>query len=357
MHQNEGFLESAAHLLHRYFLPLLLATYVLAGCLPGLGLAIRSLSFGQITLFGEGVRISPSMVMLAVLMFNAAVSIQSLRGLISSPGLLSAGLAANILIPILVLYPFSFAMNQWGSPENLQAVIVALALVSAVPVAGSSTAYTQNADGDMSLAVGLVLASTFLSPWLMPFSLDLINHAAVGDYTAAFREFRGGGAVPALFLSVLLPSAAGLAVRTPVGIGRIKSAKPALKVVNTFCLLLLNYTAASAALPKIVASPDWRFLLWAFPFMTGLCLVDFLSGWWIARLLKAKPSQCLAMMFGVGMNNSGTALVLASMVFSNRPKILVPIIFYALVQQVIAGASLLLPQIRNGVGAETAPAR
>ena len=42
-------------------------------------------------------------------------------------------------------------------------------------------------------------------------------------------------------------------------------------------------------------------------------------------------------MFGLGMNNNGTGLILASLALSSYPNIMVPIIFYNLVQHIVAG--------------------
>ena len=42
-------------------------------------------------------------------------------------------------------------------------------------------------------------------------------------------------------------------------------------------------------------------------------------------------------MFGLGMNNNGTGLVLASMALADHPQVLLPIIFYNLVQHLVAG--------------------
>ena len=42
-------------------------------------------------------------------------------------------------------------------------------------------------------------------------------------------------------------------------------------------------------------------------------------------------------MFGLGMNNNGTGLVLASMSLADHPRVMLPIIFYNLVQHLIAG--------------------
>lgn len=44
------------------------------------------------------------------------------------------------------------------------------------------------------------------------------------------------------------------------------------------------------------------------------------------------------LMYGLGMNNNGTGLVLASLVLAAYPRVMVPIIFYNLVQHVVAGS-------------------
>ena len=69
---------AASHFVHHYFLWLLLAAYVLAALLPAWGLAIRNVTFRQVTVHGETTRVSLPMVMLAFLLLNA--------GLGSKPG-------------------------------------------------------------------------------------------------------------------------------------------------------------------------------------------------------------------------------------------------------------------------------
>ncbi len=46
-------------------------------------------------------------------------------------------------------------------------------------------------------------------------------------------------------------------------------------------------------------------------------------------------------MFGLGMNNNGTGLVFATANLSDHPAVLLPIIFYTLVQQIIAALAQL----------------
>jgi BASS family bile acid:Na+ symporter len=107
-------------------------------------------------------------------------------------------------------------------------------------------------------------------------------------------------------------------------------------------LLLLNYANASVSLPQTVADPDWDFLAITLVLVVGLCVFAFGSGWFLARLLRADAAQRTSLMFGLGMNNNGTGLVLASLSLADHPRALLPIIFYNLVQHLVAGVVDLL---------------
>jgi predicted Na+-dependent transporter len=66
-------------------------------------------------------------------------------------------------------------------------------------------------------------------------------------------------------------------------------------------------------------------------------VLAFAVGWLVSWFLRATPAQRTSMMFGLGMNNNGTGLVLASMALADHPRIMLPIIFYNLVQHLVAG--------------------
>ena len=104
-------------------------------------------------------------------------------------------------------------------------------------------------------------------------------------------------------------------------------------------LLFLNYSNAAVSLPQAIADPDRDFLAVMLAIVVGLCVLAFAAGWVIARLLGASRDQRVALMFGLGMNNNGTGLVLASMALADHPRVLLPIIFYNLVQHLVAGAA------------------
>lgn len=70
----------------------------------------------------------------------------------------------------------------------------------------------------------------------------------------------------------------------------------------------------------------------------SLCGAAFGAGWILARSLRVSRADRMSLMFGLGMNNNGTGLVLASMALADHPRAMLPIIFYNLVQHLVAGA-------------------
>jgi BASS family bile acid:Na+ symporter len=332
-------LAAVSHFIHRYFLALLIGAYALAGLFPAAGLCIYNVTFGRVTLWSETTRVSLPMVMLAWLLLNAGLGVETgrLKSLLRRPHVLLAGLAANLLVPVAFIFAVSVVMRLWHNPDEVQVILVGLALVAAMPIAGSSAAWTQNARGDLALGLGLVLASTMLSPLTTPMIFELVEQMATGEYAQVLDGLEGNGTGALLILCVLLPSVLGMAARPVIGAARLARARPVLKLVNSVNLLLLNYANASVSLPQIVAAPDWDFLAVSLAVVVALCVSAFGSGWYLARLLRADPAQRAALMFGLGMNNNGTGLVLASMALANQPRALLAIIFYNLVQHLVAG--------------------
>jgi len=345
MSRREGVVASLSHFIHHYyfihhyFIWFVLGSYAVAAVLPGLGLWIRSVTIAEVTLFGSPTTISLPMLMLAFLLLNAGLGVQvaQLRNLMRSPFILLAGLFANLAIPIAFIFGVSQLMQLWHNPDEVQNILVGLALVASMPIAGSSTAWSQNANGDMALSLGLVLFSTFLSPLTTPVALHSVGLMTTGDYSEDLHELAAGGAEAFLAAAVIIPSAFGILLRQGVGESRVERAKPLLKLTNSINLLLLNYSNASVSLPQTVANPDWDFLAVTLMIVVGLCITAFLSGWLIARGFGCGRGRTVALMFGLGMNNNGTGLVLASMTLADHPSVLLPIIFYNLVQHLIAG--------------------
>jgi bile acid:Na+ symporter, BASS family len=339
MDGHEGPLAKLSHFVHKRFLWLMVGSYAVASGFPSVGLWIRDVRVGEITLFGSRTTVSLSMLMLASLLLNAGlgVKLSQVREMLRRPRLLGAGLAANLIVPIAFIFVVTRAMAGWHNADEIQNILVGLALVASMPIAGSSTAWAQNADGELALSLGMVLFSTLLSPITTPLALHSVGLMATGDYAEDLHKLAAGGTGMFLAVCVLAPSLIGIAIRRALGDVRIAAAKPRLKLINSAILLVLNYSNASVSLPQAVAAPDPDFLVLTLGVVVVLCALAFTVGWWTSRLLKATPSQRTALMFGLGMNNNGTGLVLASMSLADHPRVMLPIIFYNLVQHLIAG--------------------
>jgi len=333
-------ISSVSHFIHRNLLWLLLASYIFAGFAPGPGLAIKNCAFGHVSVLGQHTTVSLPMLMLGLLLLNAGLGVETaaIRNLLRSAPVLFVGLAANVLVPVGFIFGLALSMRYWHNPDEVQYILAGLALVAAMPIAGSSTAWSQNANGNLALSLGLVLFSTLLSPLTSPVALHSVGFMASGGYAAELHGLAAGSTGIFLGIAVIVPSLIGILVRATLGQAPISPAKPVLKLLNSMNLLLLNYSNASISLPQAVTDRDWDFLAVLLAIVVGLCVSAFGSGWLIARLLRVNESQRTALMFGLGMNNNGTGLVLASMTLAAHHQVLLPIIFYNLVQHLVAGS-------------------
>lgn len=291
-------------------------------------------------MLGSRAELSAPVLMLAFLILNAGFGLRAgrLLDLTRTPGPLLVGLAANLLVPVAYAFAASQTLRAWHNPEEVQHILVGLALVASVPIAGSSTAWAQNADGNLALSLGLVLGSTLLSPATTPAVLHAVGWMAEGDYAANLHQLAAGGAGGVLAAAVVLPSLLGLAARRGVGERRAEAARPSLKFANAVVLLLLNYSNAATALPRVMSAPDWDFLAAVLALVAGLCVLAFAAGWAVARWAGADGAQRASLVFGLGMNNNGTGLVLAAGL-SGHPEVVLPVIVYNLVQHLAAGVA------------------
>ena len=114
---------------------------------------------------------------------------------------------------------------------------------------------------------------------------------------------------------------------------------PRVRLLSMAALMLLNYANAAMVLPQIVQSPDWD--LWALVLActSALCLFAFATGARLAGVLGATAEERASLMYGLGMNNNGTGLVLAGAALSDHPVVLLVIVAYNLVQQLVAAAA------------------
>lgn len=331
--------RSLSQFIHHHLLWFLIGAYTLSAIWPTAGLWIRHISFGDLRIVDETLHVSLLLLLLATLMFNAGLGVKSshLRSLAKKTGVLSAGLTANLIIPMAYIYLVTLIMRLWYEPDEAQHILVGLALVAAMPIAGASTAWAQNSNGNLALSLGLVLASTLLSPVLTPVALYTFGEMATEEYEQVIHAIAAYGSGAFLGLWIVLPSLLGLAMRFVVPEATLTAIMPFIKLINAVVLLLLNYSNGSVSLPQAVADRDYDFLAVTLAITAGLCITAFSAGYGLSRLFKVDDAEQVSLMYGLGMNNNGTGLVLASLVLASYPQVMVPIIFYNLIQHLVAG--------------------
>lgn len=185
--------EDWAEAVRHRLLWLLVGCYVLAGTLPEAGLWRRSLDLGRLA-GPDSASVPLPSVLLSFPLFNAGLGVQPRRlsRLARRPIPLVAEVLTNLALPVAFILAVAATMRLWHNPREVQETLVGLAVIDSMPVAGSSTVWAHNADGDLALSVGLVLASTCLSPATTPLVLHAVGWVAEGDCSAALHGLAWG---------------------------------------------------------------------------------------------------------------------------------------------------------------------
>ena len=339
MEHHKFTFAGVSQFVHHHLLWFLTSTYVVAALFPQAGLQLRKISFGNISLFQTKLDVSLLLVLLATLMFNAGLGVKTahLKSLAQNAWILVAGLAGNVLIPVVYIFGVTLLLQLWHNPEEAQHILVGLALVAAMPIAGASTAWAQNSNGNLALSLGLILLSTVLSPIITPMAFYVFGEMASAEYEIVLHHLADYGSATFLGLWVVLPSLLGLSIRGLAPEAQLTAVLPYIKLANSIVLIVLNYSNASVSLPKAIADRDYDFLALTLGITVGLCVVAFTAAYWLSTQFKLDQAERVSLMYGLGMNNNGTGLVLASLALASYPRVMVPIIFYNLVQHLVAG--------------------
>jgi BASS family bile acid:Na+ symporter len=339
MNRQEAFIDRVVAFVQRHFLLLVLAAYAAAAMAPAAGVAAAKFTVVRLSASGQTAPLTLPMLLLAGLLLNAGLAVKAseLRKVVHRPQVALAGLVLNLLLPVVFVALLNQLLRHWHNSQETQDLVIGLAVVAAMPVAGSSTAWAQHAGGNVALSLGLVVLSTLLSPITTPVVLAAFGSLADG-YGASLLVGLGGWRSGAfLALCVVVPSLAGMFVGSFLSQGQSAWLRPKMKLFNSLALLFLCYANASGSLPQVLGQPDWDFLALVLSGTTALCVVAFAAGWLLARLLNVDEPQQRSLMFGLGMNNNGTGLVLASTSMAGSPGAVLPVLAYNLMQHLVAG--------------------
>ncbi|MFI9567924.1 sodium-dependent transporter [Streptomyces rishiriensis] len=334
--------RAASWLRHRLGRVIVLA-YAFALILPGPGLWLRHphpLPPTHLTL-----RAAPFLLSLVLFSAGLRVPVRALGGLLRHPKALLAGLVLHLAIPLAVVPLVAFLLRRTPDTDGGSGLLTAMILVVAMPVAAGATVWTDKGDGDQPTMVGLVLASTLLSPLTTPLLLATLSPLLSGGYAptlaATGRLAQGGFALTA----VVLPCAAGMLsalVLPERWLGRLVTTVAPTAMAGS---LVLTYVNASGALGSVVARPRPLLFAAALAVAALVCLLSFVLGRVAARVLRLEAGTASSLTLACGMNNSSASAVLITASLPDKPHLLLPVLAYGLLQK--TAASRIVTRLRS----------
>lgn len=279
------------------------------------------------------------MLTLSIIVFNAAllVDFKELLKIKKYLWIILIAILANFFAGILFFFLIKLPVGLLVSKDSLQQIVIAIAILTAVPIAGTATAWTQTIKGNVTLTLEMLITTTLLSPILAPVILRFFSHFLTGEYSLNLLNLAGKGADSFLTFVVVVPTIIGLLINVSLGKLFINKASSLIKLSNQVALLLLIYLNSSVVLPDLFfKNHDFPVIFTCLILAVFYCIFTYLVGWVIAMFFNSSTKDEIALIFSEGMKNVGAAFVLSNFGFPQYHDVGLLILFFALTQQLIA---------------------
>ena len=229
----------------------------------------------------------------AATMFAMGIVLDSgeLRETLHTPGRIALGVCTQYTV--MPLLGFTAALLVPSPPE----IALGFIIVACAPGAMASNVIVYLAGGAVAFSVAMTTVATFLSPLLTPLLVELLGKA--------FLEIPFWPMMKTIFLMVVLPLAAGMAVKKLLGPG-IQTARLVAPAVAALAIVIICSYAVAANQSRIEAVGGWVFVT-----VVLLNALGYLAGWSLARLYGFDASHRLTLSIEIGMQNAGLGVALA----------------------------------------------
>jgi BASS family bile acid:Na+ symporter len=175
-------------------------------------------------------------------------------------------------------------------------------IVACAPGAMASNVIVYLAGGAVAFSVAMTTVATFLSPLLTPLLVELLGNA--------FLEIPFWPMMQTILMMVVLPLAAGMAIRNYLG-RHLEAARSLAPAVAAIAIVIICSYAVAANQERIAVVGGWVILM---VMLLNVC--GYLAGWWLARLYGFDATHRLTLSIEIGMQNAGLGVALALKHFS-----------------------------------------
>ena len=253
-----------------------------------------------------------------ILLMSLTLTVEAIRPVFTKPKPLLAGFLIKwITVPLAAIIA---AHLVYAHQPQLAAGTI---LDGSTPAGVTSNLFTFLSNGAVALAISLTFIHTLLSPLLTPAFTAVFAHKYVQvNFFALFHQ---------MLVIVLLPLIIGVSARYALGARRILQVKPFLPMLSALLLYCLCLGLVAAAAPAIAKNLAWVPIIAVTT--SVICIVNLAVAYALARLLRLNEADARAIMFDVGIYNSGLGAVLASVNFG--PFAALPALMNALLNMII----------------------
>jgi len=237
---------------------------------------------------------------------------------------------AHPLPVLLAMFILHVLMPAWGFAVGHMAfsgdmfTITGLTLAVIIPTGITSMIWVSIYKGNAALTLTIILVDTFLSPFIVPYSISLLAGEQVTmDVWAMMKGLLGMVVIPSLLAMCLNELTAGK-IKEKIGKKLSPFSKLGLSIV-----VMINSSVIAPYLSKIDSKLFYIATIVLFVSASG-----YVISWLIGKLLKLERDEMVALLFTGGMRNISAGAVLAISYFP--APVAVPVIIGMLFQQMLA---------------------
>jgi len=216
------------------------------------------------------------------------------RAALRRPASIALGVMTQFTVmPLLGFAAASIAVWQGVSPMLALGFII----VGCAPGAMASNVITYLAGGAVAFSIAMTMLATVLSPLLTPSLVELLG--------SAFMDIPFWPMMQTILLTVALPLALGMALRTRLG-AYLPAAERAAPGIAAIAIIIICSYAVAANHERINDTPA---------LVIGLVILlnalGYLFGWFAAKLFRFERSYRITLSIEIGMQNAGLGVALA----------------------------------------------
>lgn len=228
------------------------------------------------------------------------------------------------LIILQVIMPMlAYGAGKLFFADNID-ILTGIVLAFIIPTGVISLMWVSMQKGNTVITLTIILVNTLLSPFVVPFTLNLLLGAEVSLDTI--------GLMKGLFWMIVVPSVLAIIFshfyKKPAG--KMKATLSPFSKISLLVVIIINSSVVSPYFNQI----DLQ-LIKLMIILVILAIVGYSLGTMFAKLFKWNNEIAVSLAYSCGLRNNGVGAALAITYFA--PQVTLPIIVAILFQQLLAG--------------------